>query len=57
MRYKLFRRDFEIWKNEFYILPAFKVVIDSMFYNDRNFSIEFHFLTLHARLLWLRRAK
>lgn len=53
MTYKLFRRDFQIWKNEINVLPTIKVVINNAVYCENNFSIEFHFLTLHARLLFL----
>lgn len=54
MKYKLFRCDFETWKNELYILPTIKVVINNMIYCEKNLSIEFHFITLHARLLFFR---
>lgn len=53
MKYKLYRKDFEVWKKDFYILPAIRLFIDNMMYLDKNFSIEFHFLTFHARLLFM----
>lgn len=54
MKYKLYRRDFEIWKHNIYVLPTFRLIIDDMIYLDKNISIEFHFLSLHARLLFLQ---
>ena len=53
MKYKLHSKDFEIWKQDLYILPTVRVFIDNRMYLDRNFSIEFHFLMLHARLLFM----
>lgn len=54
MKYKLFRREFQTWKNEINLLPTIKVVINNMIYYEKNFSIEFHFLIFHSRLLWLK---
>ncbi len=50
---KLKRKDFEIWKNDIYIIPTFRMFINNMIYTNRNFSIEFHWLVFHARLLWV----
>lgn len=52
MKYKLFRKDFNIWKNEIYFLPTIKTFINNMLYVEENFSIEFHFLVFHVRLLF-----
>lgn len=50
---KLFRKDFQIWKNEIYLLPTIKVCINNPVYAKRNLSLEVHFLVFNARLLWL----
>ena len=55
MKYKLFKANFEIWKHDIYILPTVRIVIDDLMYWQKSYSIQFHFLCLHARLLWLRR--
>lgn len=54
MKYKLFRKDFEIYKNDIHLLPTIRVVVNDYMYIKKNFSIEFHFLTLHSRLLFMK---
>jgi len=49
---KLTRKDFTIWNNDIYIIPTLRVFINNQIYTSRNFSIEFHWLVLHARLLF-----
>ena len=53
MKYKLHSKDFEVWKHDLYILPTIRIFVDNRIYLDRNFSIEFHFLMFHARLLFV----
>ena len=55
MKYYLYRKDFEISKNEIHILPTIRIYINNMLYNDKNFSIEFYFLVFHARLLFMNK--
>ena len=54
MKYKLFRKDFEIYKNDIHWLPTIRTVVNDMMYIKKNFSIEFHFLMLHTRLLFIK---
>ena len=54
MKYKLYRNDFEFYRNDIYILPSFRVYVNNMIYARKNFSIEFHFLIFHARLLFMK---
>ncbi len=54
MKYKLGRADFAIYKNDLYILPTIRIFINDMIYVDKNFSIEFHFLVFHGRLLFIK---
>lgn len=53
-RYKLYRKDFEIYKNDIHLLPTIRMVINDRMYTEKNFSIEFHFLVFHARLLFVK---
>lgn len=52
--YRLERKDFCIFKNEIVIIPTIRIFIDNMVYKEKNFSIEFHFLIIHARLLFVK---
>ena len=51
---KLFRKNFEVWKDDIYILPTIEIRINNMMYEEKNFSIMFHWIVFHARLLWLK---
>ena len=53
MKYKLYRKDFQIYKNDIYILPSIRLFIDNHMYIDKNFSVEFHFIVFHIRLLFM----
>jgi uncharacterized protein YpiB (UPF0302 family) len=52
--YRLERKDFCIFKNEIMIIPTIRIFIDNMVYKEKNFSIEFHFLIIHTRLLFVK---
>ena len=54
MKYKLDRKDFQVYTNDIYILPTIRVYLDNLIYLDRNFSIEFHWLVFHGRLLFMK---
>lgn len=54
MNYKLYKTDFEIYKNDICIFPTIRLFINNMIYVDKNFSIEFHFLVFHSRLLFIK---
>ena len=49
---KLTRKDFCVFKNDICIIPTFRIFIDNQIYQNHNFSIEFHWLVFHARLLF-----
>lgn len=53
-KYTLCRKDFEIYKNDINLLPTIRTVINDRMYTEKNFSIEFHFLVFHARLLFVK---
>ena len=49
---KLTRKDFRVWEDDIYIIPTFRIFINNQMYLNRNFSIEFHWLVFHIRLLF-----
>ena len=53
MKYKLYRKDFEMVKNTIAFLPSIYLVIDDIMYMRKNFAIVFHFLVWHGRLLFM----
>lgn len=54
MKYKLYAKEFQIYKKDFYILPTIRLLIDNLVFIDKNFAIEFHFLVFHGRVLFLK---
>ena len=54
MKYKLERKDFQIWGDDIFLLPTFRVVVNDMAYIRDNFSISFHWFVFHGRLLFMR---
>lgn len=50
---KLYKKDFTTWKNSIDILPSLIVTWNEPIYIHKSFSIEFHWIIFHARLLWL----
>lgn len=53
MRYRLYRKDFQIWKNDIFLLPTFRLIVNDMGYVRENLSISFHWLIFHGRLLFM----
>lgn len=54
MKYKLHKTDFQKWNDMIYLLPTITIVTDNMIYDKKNFSVEFHFLVWHGRLLFMK---
>ena len=54
MKYKLYRKDFQVCVNDIYVLPTIRLFIDNHMYVDKNFSIELHFMVFHSRLLCMK---
>lgn len=50
---KLYKKQFNIYKDYIFIFPTITLSLNEPYYLDRNFAIEFHWLVFHARLLWL----
>lgn len=48
------RLDFEIYWKSFFLLPSLSFLRDNMVYAKPNFAINFDWLMLHARLLFMR---
>ena len=57
MKYKLYAKQFEINKNDIWFLPTIRTVINNLIFREKNFSIEFHFLVFHSRLLFLKKGR
>ena len=53
MKYKLYKKDFQIWKNDIHLLPTIRLIINDIAYMRRNFSISFHWLVFNGRLLFM----
>ena len=51
---KPYRKQFVIWKNSIDILPSLIIRWNEPEYIHKTFSIEFHWLIFHTRLLWLQ---
>lgn len=49
---KLHRKDFKIFKDYIFLLPAIILSFNDPYYIEHNFAIEFRWLVFHARLLW-----
>ena len=54
---RLYKKEFATWKNSIDILPSLLVRWNEPVYIHKSFSIEFHWIIFHARLLWLRGMK
>lgn len=50
MKYKLDRKDFEMWLDRITFLPTVELLINEPHLDAKNFSIVFHFLVWHGRL-------
>ena len=51
---KLIRKDFRVFKDYIFILPAIALDFNNQIYAQTSFAIEFRWLVFHARLVWLR---
>ena len=52
--YSLYSKKFEICKYVIYLIPTIEVTINDYMLALKTFTIEFHFLCFHARLLWVK---
>ncbi len=53
MKFKLFQKDFQKYKNDIYILPYIRIYLNNMIYDAENFAIYFGWIIWHGRFLWL----
>ena len=53
VKYKLFKKNFEIQKETIYLLPTIVIVKNDMLFICKNISVYFHWLIWHGRLVWL----
>lgn len=57
MKYKLDRRDFEMWLDRVTFLPTVELIINEPYLEVKNFTILFHFLVWHGRLRFVAEDK
>ena len=50
---KLYRKDFNVFRDLITIIPTIEIQIDQMQYTRHNVQIAFHWLVFHARLLFM----
>lgn len=55
MKYKLYRKDFQMWKNYIAILPYIMISINNREFNGENFQITFGWIVWHGRFLFVKR--
>lgn len=53
MKYKLYRKDFQMWLDRITFFPTIELLINAPELMCKNFSIVFHFLVWHGRLLFV----
>jgi hypothetical protein len=54
MMWTLDKTNFEFYLDRFYIFPAVILDVNNMLYACPTFAIEFHWLGLHTRVLWVK---
>lgn len=52
-RFKFYNKQFKIMKDDIYLLPTIRININNRVWWYDNFSIEFHFLVFHARIVFM----
>ena len=53
MKYKLYRKDFQMWKNTISILPYITILINLPEWYYKSFEIRFGWILWHGRFLWV----
>ena len=53
MKYKLYKKDFEMWKHTISILPYITIIINLPEWYYKSFEIRFGWILWHGRFLWL----
>lgn len=48
---------FKVYKDIWYLIPTIIFQFDDRWYRDKNFSLEFHWLCFHGRLMWFEEEK
>lgn len=52
-KFRLYNKAFEVWKNNWYLIPTIQLIFNDLMYHGRNVSVEFHWLCFHGRLMWV----
>ena len=53
MKYKLYRKDFHIWKSTISVLPYITIIINAPELYNKSFEIRFGWIVWHGRFLWI----
>lgn len=48
------KKQFRIVKDWLFIIPTIQIDLNSPQYKAKNFTLGFHFLVFHARLVWMK---
>ena len=51
---KLYSKDIFVFRNWITLVPTVEIHIGDPQYKEKNFTISFHWLVFHARLLWIK---
>lgn len=54
---KFDRKDFVIDKSNLYIFPSINIVFNEAILAEKNISIVFNWLMLHARIRWVEKVR
>lgn len=54
---KFDRKDFVIDKSNLYILPSINIIFNEAILREKNISIVFNWLMLHARIRWVEEVR
>ena len=54
---RLETKQFKIYTDWIFLLPTIQIDLNSPEYMEKNFTISFHFLVFHFRLLWMKESK
>lgn len=52
-KYKLYSKDFEMWKRTISVLPYITIAINLPEWYHKSFEIRFGWIVWHGRLLWV----
>lgn len=54
---KFYRKDFDVDREWIMIIPTIVIRMNNPIYFESNVAIEFHWLTLHVRFMWMKKVR